>query len=175
MEKAQIQILSENVINKIAAGEVIDRPSSVVKELVENSIDAGADNITIILKDGGKALIQVIDNGVGMSEQNAIMSFQRHATSKIRDFHDVEQVSTLGFRGEALASIASVSRVEMKTVPRGEIEGTLINIEGGVVTNIRGVGGNAGTSIAVKNRFYNTPARRKFCAPVPQSIVISWV
>jgi DNA mismatch repair protein MutL len=157
-----IQILAENVINKIAAGEVIDRPSSVVKELVENSIDAGANSITIILKDGGKALIQVIDNGIGMGEQDAIMSFQRHATSKISDFNDVEQVNTLGFRGEALASIASVARVELKTIPKNEIEGTQIQIDGGVVANIGRIGGNPGTSIAVKNIFYNTPARRKF-------------
>ena len=162
VETETIKILSENVINKIAAGEVIDRPSSVVKELVENSIDAGGDNISLILKDGGVGLIQVIDNGVGMSEQDAIMSFQRHATSKIAGFDDVEHVATLGFRGEALASIASVSRVEMKTIPRGQIEGTHIQIDGGVMVKVGHTGGNAGTSIAVKNIFYNTPARRKF-------------
>ncbi len=162
MKSNSVQILAEQVINKIAAGEVIDRPSSVVKELVENSIDAGADDITVLLKDGGKALIQVVDNGMGMNEQDAIMSFQRHATSKISSFNDVEKVATLGFRGEALASIASVSRVEMKTIPEDEIEGTQIQIEGGVVANIGRVGGNPGTSIAVKNIFYNTPARRKF-------------
>ena len=162
MKSNSVQILAEQVINKIAAGEVIDRPSSVVKELVENSIDAGADDITVLLKDGGKALIQVVDNGIGMNEQDAIMSFQRHATSKISSFNDVEKVATLGFRGEALASIASVSRVEMKTIPEDEIEGTQIQIEGGVVANIGRVGGNPGTSIAVKNIFYNTPARRKF-------------
>ncbi|MBN1559460.1 DNA mismatch repair endonuclease MutL [candidate division KSB1 bacterium] len=162
MDDSKIQILSEQVINKIAAGEVIDRPSSVVKELVENSLDAQADEITIILKDGGKALIQVIDNGVGMTEQDAIMSFQRHATSKIRDFRDVERVMSLGFRGEALASIAAVSRVEMKTVPRQQIEGTQINLEAGIVSNIGSTGGVCGTSVAVKNIFFNTPARRKF-------------
>lgn len=162
MDDLKIQILSEQVINKIAAGEVIDRPSSVVKELVENSIDAEADEITIVLKDGGKGLIQVIDNGIGMTEEDAIMSFQRHATSKIRAFQDLEHVLSLGFRGEALASIASVSRMEMKTVPRHKIEGTQINIEAGVVSNISNTGGNAGTSVAVKNIFYNTPARRKF-------------
>ncbi|MBN1481828.1 DNA mismatch repair endonuclease MutL [candidate division KSB1 bacterium] len=162
MDDPKIQILSEHVINKIAAGEVIDRPSSVVKELIENSIDADADCITVILKDGGKTLIQVIDNGLGMSEQDAIMSFQRHATSKIHNFQDVERVTSLGFRGEALASIASVSRVEMKTVQRDDIEGTQINIDAGAVSNIASVGGNAGTSVAVKNIFFNTPARRKF-------------
>jgi DNA mismatch repair protein MutL len=150
------------VINKIAAGEVIDRPSSVVKELVENSIDAGATEISVLLKDGGKTLIQVIDDGLGMNEQDAILSFQRHATSKIQDFADVERVMTLGFRGEALASIASVARVEMKTIPQGQIEGTLLQINSGIITQVGRTGGNPGTSIAVKNLFYNTPARRKF-------------
>lgn len=162
VDDLKIQILSEHVINKIAAGEVIDRPSSVVKELVENSIDAGADDITIVLKDGGKGLIQIIDNGIGMTEEDAIMSFQRHATSKIHDFEDLEKVLSFGFRGEALASIASVARVEMKTVPRGQIEGTQINIEAGVISNVGSAGGNSGTTISVKNIFYNTPARRKF-------------
>ncbi len=157
-----IQVLPENVINKIAAGEVIDRPSSVVKELVENAIDAGASSITVRLKDGGKSLIQVIDDGSGMSEEDAILSFQRHATSKIKDIRDIERVSTLGFRGEALASIAAVARVEMRTVPRGNVEGTLIQIAGGVLTNVGRIGGKGGTSIAVKNLFFNTPARRKF-------------
>ena len=160
--ETKIQILSESVINKIAAGEVIDRPSSVVKELVENSIDAGATAITVLLKDGGKTLIQVIDNGIGMNEADALLSFQRHATSKIRDIADVERVRTLGFRGEALASIAAVARVEFKTIPQGQIEGTVIQIAGGVVTQVGRTGGNQGTSIAVKNLFFNTPARRKF-------------
>lgn len=158
----KIQILPENLINKIAAGEVIDRPSSVVKEMVENSIDAGADNITVILRNGGTTLIQVLDNGNGMEEQDAIMSFQRHATSKVHSYQDIERVSTLGFRGEALASIASVARVELKSVPGDAIEGTHLFIEGGTVTNMTRTGGNPGTSIAVKNLFYNTPARRKF-------------
>ncbi len=158
----KIRVLPENLINKIAAGEVIDRPASVVKELVENSIDAGADRITVIIKGGGKSLIQVIDNGAGMDEENAIMSFQRHATSKITSYQDMERITTLGFRGEALASIASISRVEMKTVATGEIAGTSLLIEGGVIQKIDKTGGNPGTSIAVKNIFYNTPARRKF-------------
>ena len=162
MNENKIKVLPENLINKIAAGEVIDRPSSVVKELIENSIDAGADRITVIIKDGGKELIQVIDNGCGMNEQDAIMSFQRHATSKIASYRDVGRISTLGFRGEALASIASVSRVELKTVPRNSIEGTLMIIEGGTVQRVEHTGGNPGTSLAVKNIFYNTPARRKF-------------
>ncbi len=161
-QQAKIRILPENLINKIAAGEVIDRPSSVVKELVENSIDAGADKITVIVRDGGKGLIQVIDNGSGMEEKDAIMSFQRHATSKISTYQDMEQIITLGFRGEALASIAAVTQLEMKTVPHDNIEGTQINIEGGTVVKMDKTGGNPGTSIAVKNLFYNTPARRKF-------------
>ncbi len=161
-QEVKIRVLPENLINKIAAGEVIDRPSSVVKELVENSIDAGADKITVLLRDGGKALIQVTDNGAGMQEKDAIMSFQRHATSKISTYDDMEQIHTLGFRGEALASIAAVAQVELKTVPREAIEGTQINIDGGVMIKIDHTGGNAGTSIAVKNLFYNTPARRKF-------------
>jgi DNA mismatch repair protein MutL len=162
-----IKVLPENLINKIAAGEVIDRPSSVVKELIENSIDAGADQITVILRDGGRALIQVMDNGCGMAERDAIMSFQRHATSKIRTFGDISHISTLGFRGEALASIASVSQVEMRTIPAGQIEGTLLQIEGGVVQRVDRTGGNAGTSMAIKNIFFNTPARRKFLRSGP--------
>jgi DNA mismatch repair protein MutL len=161
-DNQNIRVLPENVINKIAAGEVIDRPSSVVKELVENSIDAQADRITVHLKDGGKTLIQVIDNGVGMAEEDAIMSFQRHATSKIRTFRDIERIHSLGFRGEALASIAAVSRVELSTILRGGIEGTSIHIDGGVIRKLEKTGGNPGTSISVKNIFYNTPARRKF-------------
>ncbi len=158
----KIRVLSENLVNKIAAGEVIDRPSSVVKELVENSIDAGADKISVIIKEGGKGLIQIVDNGCGMEEKDAIMSFQRHATSKIHDYEDMERILTLGFRGEALASIAAVSQLEMKTVPEGQIEGTQINIDGGTVVKMDRTGGNPGTSIAVKNLFFNTPARRKF-------------
>lgn len=163
MEKdGNIKVLSEKLINQIAAGEVIDRPSSVVKELVENSIDAEADSISVILKQGGTALVQIMDNGVGMSEQDSIMAFQRHATSKVSNFDDIEHVSTLGFRGEALASIASVSRVEMKSVMQGNIEGTHLFLENGVVTQMDRTGGNPGTSIAVKNLFYNIPARKKF-------------
>jgi DNA mismatch repair protein MutL len=141
---------------------VIDRPASVVKELIENSIDAGADRISVILRDGGRDLIQIIDNGVGMNEQDAIMSLQRHATSKIRKYQDVEKILSLGFRGEALASIASVSRLELKTIEKGHMQGTAISIEGGTVEKMEAAGGNSGSSIAVKNLFFNTPARRKF-------------
>ncbi|MBD3384687.1 DNA mismatch repair endonuclease MutL [candidate division KSB1 bacterium] len=157
-----IRVLSESLINKIAAGEVIERPASVVKELVENAIDAGARHITVIVKKGGKELIQVIDDGSGMTEQDAIMSLQRHATSKIQSLRDIEQIASLGFRGEALASIASVSRLELNTVLRDSIDGTALRIEGGTVNHVGSTGGNAGSSIAIKNLFYNTPARRKF-------------
>ncbi len=161
-KKRTIHILPEKLINKIAAGEVIDRPASVLKELVENSIDAGAKQITIIVKGGGSALIQVIDDGCGMSEDDAILSLQRHATSKIHSYADIEAIRTLGFRGEALASIAAVSRMELKTILQGEIEGTAVYVEGGVVQRVDHTGGNPGTNIAVKNLFFNTPARRKF-------------
>ncbi len=148
--------------NKIAAGEVVDRPSSVVKELVENAIDAGSTEITIIVKDGGKSLIQVVDNGSGMSESDAILSFERHATSKISTVEDLHRIGTLGFRGEALASIASVSMVELRTRVPEEPEGTFLKLEGGVVKALEKVAWHQGTSLAIKNLFFNTPARRKF-------------
>ena len=158
----KIHILSDNLINKIAAGEVIDRPASVVKELVENAIDSGGRHITVIIKQGGSGLVQVVDDGCGMSEEDAVLSLQRHATSKIHSYGDIEHITTLGFRGEALASIAAVARVELKTVPQGEMEGTLLNIEGGRVSQVLKTGGPPGTSVSVKNLFFNTPARRKF-------------
>jgi len=157
-----IRVLPDNLINKIAAGEVIDRPAAVCKELVENAIDAGASRIEVIIKGGGTQLLQVVDNGSGMGEEDAILAIQRHATSKIRTLQDIERIHTLGFRGEALASIAAVARVELRTVPAGSISGTALFIEGGVVQRIEESGGNHGTSIAVKNLFFNTPARRKF-------------
>ncbi len=158
----KIQVLPESLTNQIAAGEVIDRPASVVKELVENSIDAGAGQITVIIRDGGHTLIQVVDDGDGMTEEDLVLAFQRHSTSKIRTYEDLERVTTLGFRGEALASIASVARVEAHSVPAGQAEGTQVRIEGGVVQRVAVYGGAAGTSIAVKHLFFNTPARRKF-------------
>ena len=159
---SKIKILPEDLTNKIAAGEVVDRPASVAKELVENSIDAGASEITIIIKDGGKALLQVVDNGTGMSQSDLLLAFQRHTTSKIFTYDDLTQIKTLGFRGEALASIASVSHVEAKSVFQGESSGHSIRIEGGIMNGLEACGGNPGTSVAVKNLFYNTPARRKF-------------
>jgi DNA mismatch repair protein MutL len=158
----RIKILPDEIARKIAAGEVIQRPESVVKELVENSIDAGAKNITVILKDAGKSLIQVIDDGCGMSEDDAILAFERHATSKIETYDDLENIKTLGFRGEALASIAAVSRVELKTRTADEELATLVKIEGGKILEISKTSHPVGTSVAVKNLFFNTPARRNF-------------
>jgi DNA mismatch repair protein MutL len=159
---ARIKILPEEIASKIAAGEVIQRPESVVKELIENSIDAGAKNITVILKDAGKTLIQVIDDGCGMDEEDAVLAFERHATSKIKTYEDLENIRTLGFRGEALASIAAVSQVEMKTkTPDSELA-TLVKIEGGKLIEVSKASAPTGTSIAVKNLFFNTPARRNF-------------
>ncbi|MFN3134168.1 MAG: DNA mismatch repair endonuclease MutL [Candidatus Kryptonium sp.] len=158
----QIRILPEEIASKIAAGEVIQRPESVVKELIENSIDAGAKNITVILKDAGKTLVHVIDDGCGMSEDDAVLAFERHATSKIQTYEDLENIQTLGFRGEALASIAAVSKVEMKTrTPEDELA-TLVKREGGKLTEVSKTSHPPGTSIAVKNLFFNTPARRNF-------------
>jgi len=157
-----VKVLPESLINKIAAGEVIDRPSSVVKELVENAIDAGASRILVAVKKGGHTLIQVSDNGRGMNERDAIMSIQRHATSKISELRDIERITTLGFRGEALSSMAAVSQMEIKSLERGTSEGTVLSVEGGTVQRLSHSGGEPGTSVAVKNLFYNTPARRKF-------------
>jgi DNA mismatch repair protein MutL len=157
-----IKILPQALSNKIAAGEVVNRPESVVKELMENSIDAGATDISLIIKDAGKALIQVVDNGSGMTEEDAIMSFQRHSTSKISSYDDLEALNTLGFRGEALASICSISQVEMKTKIGVDEIGTLIRVEGNEVVEVSKTNTNAGTSLSVKNLFYNTPGRRNF-------------
>ena len=162
MVKNKVKILPEDLCNKIAAGEVVDRPASIVKELVENAIDAGSDEITVILKTGGKTLIQVVDNGTGMTREDAILAIQRHTTSKISTYDDLHNIRTLGFRGEALASIASVSRVELKTIPHQQTSGTLLKIDGGAIEVVEDVGGTRGTSVTVKNLFFNTPARRKF-------------
>ncbi len=158
----KIKILPENLANKIAAGEVVQRPESVVKELLENSIDAGAENIELIIKQAGKSLIQVCDDGSGMTEDDAILCIQKHATSKISSLSDLEAIKTLGFRGEALSSIAAVSQLEIRTQTANQEIGTLIRIEkeGEVVKEKVSV--NKGTCVSVKNLFYNTPARRKF-------------
>jgi DNA mismatch repair protein MutL len=157
-----IRLLPDNIANQIAAGEVIQRPASVVKELLENSIDAGATHIKLIVKAAGKTLVQIIDNGCGMSETDARMSFEKHATSKIRTADDLFNIRTMGFRGEALASIASIAQVELKTRQTGEQLGTCIEIEGMKVTKQEPCQTPEGTSIAVKNLFYNVPARRNF-------------
>ncbi|MFN4111615.1 MAG: DNA mismatch repair endonuclease MutL, partial [Ignavibacteria bacterium] len=158
----KIKILPESVASKIAAGEVVQRPESVVKELLENSIDAQATHITLIIKSAGKALIQVIDDGIGMSEEDARLAFYRHSTSKISNVDDLEKITTFGFRGEALYSIASVSRVEMKTKTQGMELGTQIIVEGGKIIEQNKVHCEKGTNIIVKNLFFNVPARRNF-------------
>ncbi len=158
----KIHIMPPELANKIAAGEVVQRPASVVKELVENSIDAGATKITVIVKDAGKELIQVIDNGEGMSEEDAVMAFRRHATSKIYKVDDLEKINTLGFRGEALASIAAVAQVELKTRPEDDELATFIKIENDEIKERTKGSFEKGTSITVKNLFFNTPARRHF-------------
>ncbi|MCB2222284.1 MAG: DNA mismatch repair endonuclease MutL [Bacteroidetes bacterium] len=157
-----IHLLPDSVANQIAAGEVIQRPASAVKELLENAVDAGADDIKLVIKNAGKTLIQVIDNGCGMSETDARMSFERHATSKIKDAADLFAIHTLGFRGEALASIAAIAQVELKTRRIEDETGTCIQVESTKVTNQEVCACTAGTSIAIKNLFYNIPARRKF-------------
>lgn len=161
-DQNKIKVLAENLANKIAAGEVVERPASVVKELVENALDADAAEITIIIKQGGKSLIQVVDNGTGMSRDDALLAFQRHTTSKIAVAEDLEAIRTFGFRGEALSSIASIARLEIKTARADESANTLLKLEGGILADIRDLGAPPGTSIAVKNLFFNTPARRKF-------------
>jgi len=158
----RIALLDEHTANRIAAGEVVERPASVVKELVENSIDAGATQIGVTLEDGGKELIKVTDNGIGMCREDAVLSLQRHATSKIRDAGDLDAIGTLGFRGEALPSIASVSIMEVVTKCDDEPGATKLEIEAGTITNLATVGAPRGTTISVRRLFFNTPARLKF-------------
>lgn len=158
----RIKVLSENLANMIAAGEMIERPASVVKELVENSIDAGSERISVEVKSGGKQLIRVIDNGRGMSREDAALAFERHATSKIDSEDDLYRIGTFGFRGEALASIASVARVDLTTSADPETVGTRVRIDGGATPRVTDAGRARGTTIAVSQLFYNVPARRKF-------------
>ncbi|MDR2472265.1 MAG: DNA mismatch repair endonuclease MutL, partial [Tannerella sp.] len=157
-----IHLLPDHIANQIAAGEVIQRPASVVKELVENSVDAGAKRITVNIKDAGRTLIQVIDNGKGMSETDARMAFERHATSKIASVDDLFALRTMGFRGEALASIAAVAQVELKTRPKDADTGTRLLIAGSALEVSEPSGCPEGSVFSVKNIFYNVPARRKF-------------
>lgn len=157
-----IHLLPDYLANQIAAGEVVQRPSSVVKELLENAIDARATSVQLIVKEAGKQLVQVVDNGIGMSETDARMCFERHATSKIKSTEDLFRIRTMGFRGEAMASIGAVAQVELKTKPHGAETGTRLLVEGSAVTAQEPAAVPAGTSIAVKNLFYNVPARRNF-------------
>ena len=159
---SRIKILPENIANKIAAGEVVERPASVVKELTENSLDAESTEITVEVKIGGKELIRVIDDGMGMTRDDAILALERHATSKIESVKDLETITTMGFRGEALPSIASISHLELITRQRDSMEGTKIKVEGGVTRDVERTGCPVGTRISVANLFFNVPARRKF-------------
>jgi DNA mismatch repair protein MutL len=159
---SKIRVLSDHVANQIAAGEVVERPASVAKELVENSIDAGARRVELDVEAGGRRLLRVSDDGEGMTRDDAVLAFERHATSKITTAEDLERVSTLGFRGEALASIASVARIELVTQREGEREGTRVLIEGGRMRDVSPAARPVGTTISVRDLFFNVPARRKF-------------
>jgi len=158
----KIHVLPEHVANKIAAGEVVERPASVVKELLENSLDAGSTRIKVQIEAGGKRLIQITDNGCGMVRDDALLAFERHATSKIKNAEDLLSVSTLGFRGEALPSIASVSRLHLETRAAEEPTGTIVEINGGKIFKVEEAGLPEGTSITIRDLFFNTPARKKF-------------
>lgn len=155
-------MLPIHVANKIAAGEVVERPASVVKELMENAIDAQATQIDVLVTGGGRKLLRITDDGVGMSRDDALMAIERHATSKIRDVEDIEKIGTMGFRGEALAAVSSVARLRLTTCARGENVGTEIVVNGGVLQDVRDGGFPIGTGVEVRDLFYNVPARRKF-------------
>ncbi|MBW7951061.1 MAG: ATP-binding protein, partial [Chitinophagaceae bacterium] len=157
-----IELLPDSIANQIAAGEVIQRPSSAVKELLENAVDANATEIKLIITEAGKTLVSVIDNGKGMSETDARMAFERHATSKIKKIDDLFSIRTMGFRGEALASIAAVAQVELKTKKQEDELGTYIEIENSIVKKQEPCACNVGTTISMKNLFFNVPARKNF-------------
>src|SRR3954465_8052631 len=159
---SKIRVLPDHVANQIAAGEVVERPASVAKELVENSIDAGATRITIEIEAGGRRLLKVSDDGEGMVRDDAILAFERHATSKIRETDDLAAIGTLGFRGEALASIASVAKVELTTCVEGANAATRVTIDGGRMRDVKDAAHPRGTTITVRDLFFNIPARRKF-------------
>ncbi|MCD7835666.1 MAG: DNA mismatch repair endonuclease MutL, partial [Lachnospiraceae bacterium] len=159
---AEIHILDSQTVDMIAAGEVVERPSSVVKELVENAIDAGADSITVEAREGGIDFLRVTDNGCGMEREQLRKAFLRHSTSKIMRADDLMHISSLGFRGEALSSISAVSRVEVITKPGRELTGTRIVLDGGVEKEFEEIGAPDGTTFIMRSLFYNTPARRKF-------------
>src|SRR5437763_2348577 len=158
----RIRVLSDNVANKIAAGEVVERPSSIVKELLENSLDAGATRIRIEVEAGGRKLIRITDNGHGMVRDDALLAFERHATSKLRISDDLLSIATLGFRGEALPSIASVSRLILETRAAEEQTGTAIEIAGGKLLRCDEIARQPGTTVAIRDLFFNVPARKKF-------------
>ena len=158
----KIKILSADVANKIAAGEVVERPASVVKELIENAMDAGSTSIRVEVRAGGKRLIRVSDNGIGMEREDALLALERHATSKVNRIEDLERIHTFGFRGEALASIASVSQFELLTRTADALEGTKVDVEGGVFRSVQESGCSPGTHMSINNLFYNVPARLKF-------------
>jgi DNA mismatch repair protein MutL len=159
---SKIRVLPDSLANKIAAGEVVERPASIVKELIENSIDAGARRIEVAVESGGRRLIRVSDDGEGMSRDDAILAFERHATSKIKTAEDLEAIMTLGFRGEALASIASVAKVRLRTQREGEMAGTEVEISGGRLLNVRDIAFSRGAEFEIRDLFFNVPARRKF-------------
>src|SRR5580692_5205881 len=159
---SRIRILPEAVANKIAAGEVVERPASVVKELLENALDAGATSIRVEVESGGKRMIRVIDDGHGMTHDDALLAFERHATSKLRTADDLLSVATLGFRGEALPTIAAVSRLTLETRDPAEAQGTRVEFAGGKLIGVKPAGLAAGTTISVADLFYSVPARRKF-------------
>ena len=154
--------LSPHVANLIAAGEVVERPASAVKELLENAVDAGASKITVEIRDGGMTFLRVTDNGCGMTPEDAATAFQRHATSKLRTEEDLAAIGTMGFRGEALAAIASVSRIDLLTKTPGSLSGTSLHLEAGEIVEQTEAGCPDGTTILVRDLFYNTPARMKF-------------
>ncbi|SEB66113.1 DNA mismatch repair endonuclease MutL [Terriglobus roseus] len=166
----RIRVLSDQVANQIAAGEVVERPASVVKELLENAVDAGATRIRIEVEGGGRKLIRIVDNGHGMVRDDAMLAFERHATSKLRSAEDLLHIATLGFRGEALPSIASVARVELDTRSEEDAVGTRIEIHGGKMTKVEDVGVPVGTTIAIKDLFFNVPARKKFLKSEPTEL-----
>ena len=159
---SKIRVLPDSLANKIAAGEVVERPASIVKELIENSIDAGAKSIEVAVESGGRRLIRISDNGEGMSRDDAILAFERHATSKLKTAEDLEAITTLGFRGEALASIASVAKVRLRTQTVGDLVGTEVEISGGRMLNVRDVAFTPGAEFEIRDLFFNVPARRKF-------------
>ncbi|MGH9853924.1 MAG: DNA mismatch repair endonuclease MutL, partial [Blastocatellia bacterium] len=159
---SKIRVLPDSLANKIAAGEVVERPASIVKELIENSIDAGARQINVAVESGGRRLIRIGDDGEGMSRDDAILAFERHATSKIKTAEDLGAILTLGFRGEALASIASVAKVRLRTQTADDLAGTEVEISGGRMLGVRDIAFARGAEFEIRDLFFNVPARRKF-------------